>query len=314
MIFKIAEPPPGGKGLLGISPDWDGSPELDADTLRRARGNYFTALFTRNYFSQFFERISPALSQYGALVDIVCGWDTEKIRMYFQSINPAVEVLQLSAMNFDTFDLLDRARQAASGQGKYSDLFFAISDRPDGLKNIPLLLEVCAKIDRPTRMCGYGRLHESVLEQIRQNPRIQLDWHSKADVADPTQRLTFLQDLAASRGLLVTSTHEGYARLIGEALYLGVPILLNAAIQCENWIHLNQRNCVLFDRSTFPAALSRLSSQSWEIDPPIYEDGNTCLRKFFMDYLARRGCPPPEVWYPLGYGARNENIYTGETE
>ena len=314
MIFKIAEPPSGGKGLLGIYPDWEGSGIEEASILRTARERYCALLFTRNYFFQFFQRIAPQLEQYGSLVDIVCGWDVEKICMFYAAYNPQIEVFPISAMHFNTFDLLQDVRnQAQSQPQKTSDVFFALSDRPDRLKNKALLVDLLSGNRCPLIVTGYGRLDDADLARITANPSIQLNWREKAQVTDQEQRLTFLQNLARSRCLLVTSTMEGYARLIGEALYLGVPILLNAGICCENWVHLNKDNCLLFTADTFDACLARMLSREWHFTAPVFPDGNTLLQEYFTSYLARQNLPAPTIWYPLGFGARNDYVVTEES-
>lgn len=316
MIYRIAEPPPGGKGLVGIYPEWDGTGDEEALILSRTRADHFSILFTRNYISHFFRRISYHLQRYGGMVDIVCGWEIEKIRMFFIPYNPAVEVFPLSAVHFNTFGLLQSIRQRVSaGQiTKENDLFFAVSERPDGLKNTPLLVSLLSRTENHLKVTGYGRVNESDLEEIRGNPNLYFTWRGKASVTDPAERQAFLTDLASSRLLLVTSKAEGYSRLIGEALYLGVPVLLFADILCENWFHLNSRNCRLFIESTFEPCLKDMLSRRWEFTPPDYEDGNRLLKRLFIDFLSRRGLPEPVTWYPLQYGARNDKVISRENQ
>lgn len=311
MIYKIAETLPGGKGLLGIYPDWDGSGVEEAAILRTAGDRYCSLLFTRNYFSQFFQRIAAQMKHYGNLVDIVCGWEVEKIRMYYSAINPAVEVFPLSAMHFNNFNLIREAGDYARSQPRpASDVFFAISDRPDGLKNKTLLVELLSTTRQPLRVTGFGRLDDADLGRLAANPILQFDWRGKAQVSDPAQRLAFLKALAVSRCLLVTSNFEGYARLIGEALCLGVPVLLYAGICCENWVHLDRNNCLLFSMDTFESSLALMLSRAWSFTSPVFGDGNLLLREYFTGYLAQRGLAAPVTWYPLNYGARNDRVIT----
>jgi hypothetical protein len=115
--------------------------------------------------------------------------------------------------------------------------------------------------------------------------------------------LSFLLDLARSRCLLVTSRVEGYCRLIGEALCLGVPVVLYAGILCENWEHLNGGNCRLFTEGLFQRCLDDVLAREWAFPPPEYADGNALLRRHLEDYMRRHGWPPPAVWHPLRYGA-----------
>jgi glycosyltransferase involved in cell wall biosynthesis len=308
MIYRIAEPPPGGKGLVGIYPAWGDDGTQDALILERQRASHFSLLFTRNYAGQFFGRIAAPLSRYGQYVDIVCGWELERIRMFFLPLNPAVEVFPLSAMHFNTFDLIDQVReQLSTGQiAKRHDLFFAMSDRPDRLKNVKLLVQLLSKTTHPLKVVGYGRVSRAQRRAIAANPALRFSWCGKADIIDPEQRLQFLRDLAQSQCLLVTSRAEGYSRLIGEALLLRVPVLLFTEILCENWVHLNADNCRLFTVSTFEACLREVLSRDWDFSPPEYADGNQALRQCFEDYLNRRGLPVPVTWHRLGYGALPE--------
>ena len=315
MIYKIADAPPGGKGLVGIYPDWDGTGEEDAFILSKMVADHFIILFSRNYYSQFLQRIAAHLRCYGNMVDILCGWDEEKLRMSFFVYNPEVEVFSLSAMHFNTFEILRAIRhEAITNQlTKDNDLFFATSERPDGLKNTALLVKLLSLTQLRLRVIGYGRLSEQDLQRIRSNQMLDFTWRGKSAVMDTAQRKVFLRDLRRSRILLVTSTMEGYCRLIGEALYLGVPALLPSGICCDNWVHLNVGNCRLFLESTFDQCLADMLLTRWRFAPPSFSDGNKTLKMLFNEYLSRRKLPEPSVWHPLQYGALNDNIIRRET-
>lgn len=307
MIYRIATPPANGKGLVGVYPEWptkeaDGESQ-DLKILEQQQD--FSLLFCRNYSGQFVRRIEKRLLQYGRFVDIVCGWEPERLRLLFLSFNREVEAVQLSAMHFNTFDLIARARRECVDvpQEKKHDIFFAVSQRPDNLKQADLLAGILAKIRRPVNVVGFGRLEDPLLSRIRENKNIHFSWQGKAAVTDPVQRWDFLTRLARSRCLLVTSRSEGYSRLIGEALLLGVPVLLNGEILCENWIHLNSENCRMFTAGTFEICLDDMLSREWDFIPPTYQEGNRVLKSFFEDFMRRRGLPMPETWYPLKYGA-----------
>lgn len=309
MIYRIADPPAGGKGVLGIYPAWDEDGSLDAQILAASRERYISVLFTRNYASVFFERIASGLVQYGRWVDVICGWDTEKLLMFFRPINPGIEVFPLSAMNFNTFPLLDEARN--THLDKRYDIFFSIVDRSDGLKNTALLVHLLAGVNRPLSLVGYGRLDDAALQAIMANPHLVFTWRGKTSPVKPEERRAFLADLAASRCLLVTSRAEGYCRMMGEALYLHIPVMLEAGIQCENWVHLSHENCCLFNESSFSSSLDFVLQRVWSFQSPVYEDGNLSLKRYLGDYLLRRGLPEPQVWYPLEYGAVNDEPYFG---
>lgn len=312
MIYRIAEPAPGGKGVIGVYPEWDTDGSADARILSRLHPDNLTVLFARNHASAFFARIAPALLQYGHLIDFVCGWQVEHLRMVFLPLNPNVEVLPLSAMNFNTFDLLREARSEASGQEKRFDVFFATSTRPDGLKNTESLGRLLGNVARSLRVVGYGRLEDDELARIAANQNLDFTWNGKAAIADPVARLRFLLDLARSRCLLITSRVEGYCRLIGEALFLGVPVILPAGILCDNWIHLNSNNCRLFVEDLFDICLDVVLRQTWNFPPPEFPEGNALLRQYVEAYLACRKLCLPRLWYPLHYGALTDRRLTEE--
>ncbi len=304
MIYRIATAPPGARGLVGIFPDWDGPGTRDAAIL--ARRQDFAVLMTRNYSGWFLHRIQQQLANWGQHVDIICGWEPEKLAMHMLPLNPQIETLRMSAIHFDTFELLQRAREESSGQPARHDLFFAVARRPDELKQADLLVQLLEQVERPLRVAGYGRLPEQDLERIQGNPRVHFEWRGKASVADPHERLAFLTELARSRCLLMTSRVEGYARLVGEALFLGVPVLLNGLVLCENWSHLHRGNCRLFTPATFSRCLDEMLGSEWRFDPPAYEDGAQLLRRFFEDYLERRGLPQATTWHPLHFAGLND--------
>lgn len=304
MIYRIADPPVNGKGLIGVYPSWNEDGQNDAQILAGTRHFHFSMLFMRNHFAHFFSRIADQLKLYGSLIDIVCGWDVEKIKMFFLPINPHVEVFPFSAINFSLEPTIRTPGEKRSA--KETDLFFAVSDRPDNLKQANLLVEILSQTKHRLRVVGYGRLTSQQLACIESNPNLDFNWYGKAAVNNPEQRVMFLTRLAKSRCLLVCSIAEGYSRLIGEALILGVPILLNARIQCENWIHLKANNCRLFLESTFEMALKDILSQHWDFHAPEFQPGNDYLKHLFVDFLTRRGLPVPDKWYTLEYGALND--------
>lgn len=312
MIYQIAVPPKGGKGLIGIYPSWENDGAEDEQILIKQRD--FSILFTKNYSGQFCRRIEKQLLRYGQFVDIVCGWEPEKLRMLFLPLNPSIEVFPLSAMHFNTFDLISQVQQQRTRKtkNKKHDIFFAVSDRPDRLKQVNLMVQILAKTNRPLRVVGYGRISETTQREIKRNPRLFFSWQGKAAVNDTQERLKFLTDLAQSCCLLVTSRAEGYSRLIGEALLLGVPVLLYAEILCENWPHLNSNNCRMFTEATFNSCLNDILARDWDFPPPEYPDGNRMLRKYFEDYLSCRGFPKPDIWYPLSYGGQTKHRVTLE--
>lgn len=312
MIYRIAEPAERGKGVLGIYPEWDDDGDADARLLHRLQPRNVSVLFARNHVGTFFDRIAPALRQYGHLVDLVCGWEAERLRMFFLPLNPAVEVLPLSAMHFNTFDLLREAREQAAGRGKIFDIFFATSSRPDGLKNTELLARLLGSLSRPAKVAGYGRLPDDVLARIDGNPRLDFTWRGKAAVDHAAARLSFLADLARSRCLLITSRVEGYCRLVGEALCLGVPVILPASIQCDNWPHLNSANSRLFVEALFDRCLDDVLGRTWNFPPPEYAEGNQFLRQHVEAYMRGRDLALPSVWLPLGYGALTDRRLTEE--
>ena len=303
MIYRIADPAESGKGVLGVYPEWDNDGNADARLLQRLKQRHVSVLFARNNAGVFFDRIAPALRQYGHLVDLVCGWEVERLRMFFLPLNPGVEVLPLSAMHFNTFDLLREARNQAAGREKDFDVFFAMANRPDGLKNTELLGRLLGNAPRSLRVVGYGRLSDDVLARIAGNPHVELFWRGKAAVTDDAERLSFLLDLARSRCLLITSRVEGYCRLIGEALFLGVPVVLPAGILCDNWPHLNGTNSRLFVEALFDRCLDDVLGREWSFPPIDYAEGNQLLRQHVEAYMADRKLPLPRVWYPLRYGA-----------
>ena len=313
MIYRIATAASGGRGLVGVYPEWGDSGAESARILAASRHQDLAILFTRNHPAHFAERIVAQLLQYGRYIDIVCGWELRQLRMIFGLFNPDVETLRLSAMNFNHFALLDEVRRetSRSPEGDH-DIFFAASERPDELKNCRLLARLLGGLDRHVRVVGYGRLEEATLASIRSNRRISFDWRGKSKVTDPVARRAFLTTMAQSRSVLVTSRVEGYCRLIGEALLLSVPILLPATLQCENWIHLHPDNCRLYHPATFALALENILARTWRFDPPSFEDGNERLQEFVMDYLARRGMPQPAMWQTLGYGAFPSRAEGGE--
>jgi hypothetical protein len=309
MIYRIADPSLAGKGLLGVYPSWDEDGYKDYLILKETRNSHFAILFIRNHFAYFFSRIAKHMELYGSFIDIACGWDTEKIKMYLIPFNPRIEVFTLSAMNFDTFDLLDQVKKKIIQERihKETDLFFAVSDRSDQLKQAELLVKLLSQTTCQLKVAGYGRLNSQQLDQIGSNSNLDFKWYGKALFDDPEQRIMFLTRLAKSKCLLVCSIAEGYSRLIGEALILGVPILLNAKIQCENWIHLNTQNCRLFIDSTFEICLKDILSNRWNFTSPVFQPGNEILKQLFLDYLKRKELPAPDKWYDLKYGAWNDN-------
>jgi len=308
MIYRIAEPPPGGRGVVALYPSWsdDGGP--DEQILQRRRD--VAVLFTRNYSGEFLSRIGKQLRRYGSYIDIICGWEPEKLRMLMKPYRDDIEVLRLSAMNFNTFGLIsETARDFERGvRRRCRDIFFSVSERSDGLKNVGLLVRLLSQISAPCSVIGYGRMTEKSLSGISGNDHLRFEWRGKASVERAEERRAFLADLAGSRCLLVTSTAEGYCRLIGEALLLGVPVLLYSRILCENWLHLDVSNCRLFTEESFNDCLQSVLATEWSFRPPVYEDGNEALRSFCEDYLGRRGFPRPQTWYPLGYGALNDRV------
>lgn len=306
MIYRIAEAAPGGRGVVGIYPDWTGDGTHDRRLLERRQGRDISVMFVRNYSGHFFERITPALLQYGALVDVLCGREPERLRMFFVSLNPEVEVVPISAMHFNTFELLVEARRRAERSCKRQDLFFATAARPDGLKNTELLIRLLGSCRTPLSCVGYGRLPDQDLQRIGANPKLSFRWRGKAAL-EPEARLAFLEDLARSRCLLVTSRVEGYSRLVGEALGLGVPVVMHAAIQCENWIDLHRGNCRLFTEGTFEHCLQGVLASEWTAKPPTFEDGNALLQLHLEGIFRRRGWPLPVAWRPLRYGALTED-------
>lgn len=308
MIYRIAEPAREGKGVVALYPGWNDDGSLDEELLKR-QGD-IAVLFTRNYSGEFLSRIGKPLGRYGRYIDIICGWEPEKLRMLMMTYRNDIEVLRLSAMHFNTFRLISEVRDACEKDGRPGkhDIFFAVAERIDGLKNVEMLVNLLSHISRPVSVIGYGRMTEKNLETIRENHHLSFEWRGKAAVDNADERRTFLADLARSRCLLVTSRVEGYCRLIGEALLLGVPILLYSRILCENWIHLDSGNCRLFTEDSFEECLYSMLNESWDFEPPCYEDGNKVLRSFCEDHMRRRGLPLPAVWHPLGYGALNENV------
>jgi glycosyltransferase involved in cell wall biosynthesis len=305
MIYRIASAPAKGKGLVGVYPEWENGGTGTKDKQFLEQQTDFSMLFTRNYCGQFVKRIERQLLQFGRYIDIVCGWEPEKLRMLFLPFNPSIEVLRLSAMHFNTFDLISTVRNECARfppEKKY-DIFFSMSQRPDNLKQVDLLCGILSRIQQPTHIIGFGRLSDTTLIEIRKNKNVSFYWCGKAKVTDTGQRLNFLTELAKSRCLLVTSRVEGYCRLMGEALLLGVPILLDGEILCENWLHLNADNCRMFTEAAFDICLKDILSRAWNFTPPVYEDGNKLLQSFFKDFLHRRGLPLPETWFPLKYGA-----------
>lgn len=312
MIYRIAEPAVGGKGLVGIYPSWqEGEHALDAILLEQTREHYFSILFMRNYFAQFFQRIAPALQAYGQYIDIVAGWEIEKIRLTLLPLNPNVEVFRLSAMHFNHFELMDHVRQTQLQTNlKEFDIFFTVVERPDQLKNLDLLTELLSKVQLPLKVVGYGKWGAPIWRSIAQNKHLAVTFREKTKVDDLDERRQFLEDLVHSRCLLVTSKYEGYCRLIGEALYLQVPVLLPADIQCENWVHLSQENCRLYLPTTFEACLKEMIGRNWSFSPPVFKEGNQLLRKYFNAYLMSHGMPSTQAWYPLQYGALNDQLVT----
>ncbi len=121
MIYRIATAPPGARGLVGIFPDWDGPGTRDAAIL--ARRQDFAVLMTRNYSGWFLHRIQQQLANWGQHVDIICGWEPEKLAMHMLPLNPQIETLRNSNPDLATLyppaDLmpnpLRRARDIAFG-------------------------------------------------------------------------------------------------------------------------------------------------------------------------------------------------------
>ena len=313
MMYRIAEPAPGGRGVLGIFPEWGNDGGDDARILHARRDRDISVLFTRNYSGQFIGRIGPQLLKYGSRVDVACGWETEKLRLLLLPLNPAIEFFRLSAMNFNSFDQISSVRQQSRlASVKEHDIFFAASHRPDGLKNVTLLNHVLTRSARRLRVVGYGRLSESQRSALVDSPHLDFHWRGKSAVDDPRQRRAFLTDLVRSRCLLVASRAEGYCRLIGEALLLGVPVLLYAEVLCENWVHLDAGNCRMFTEATFDHCLDEMLSRSWEFQPPVFADGNAELRRLLEEYFARRCLALPLTWYPLGFGAFTDRRITAD--
>ncbi|WP_457557126.1 hypothetical protein [Candidatus Harpocratesius sp.] len=317
MIYRIAKASKGSKGIIAVYDSWIDDGKQDIKILINSKNQDIRILFLRSYFAVYYSLFYSRIIKYIKHIDIVCGWEIEKIYMLFKPLNPNIYVIQISAMNFNTFGLIKKIQnQIMNNQiEKKNDLFITISERKYDLKNARLLVDLLAKLERKIRITGYGRLSDESLEKIEKNHNINFIWKGKAKVYNKDERYQFLRDLAESKAVLITSYAEGYCKVIGEALLLKVPILLYAKILTENWVHLSHNNCVLFIPDDFEIKLNYILNHQFQFKYPRINEGNAYLQKELKKYFKKNKIPLPKTWFPLGFAAINKNyVKLRETE